>query len=148
MMREWATVIAWNNGIATLRCNQKSGCSGCQARMTCGARIMNEVKPNDALEFKLPVEQYLEIGQKVELGISEANLLYSALLIYLVPLLGLFIGTGLCHWLIGNDVAVMIGALLGGIIGYFIAKVYARKLETKHFYQPIILQISLPTEIY
>lgn len=148
MMREWTTVIAWNNGIATLRCNQKSGCSACQARSTCGVRIMNEVKPNGVLEFRLPVKQHLEIGQKVELGISEANLLYSAFLIYLVPLLGLFIGAGLCHWFIGNDIAVMVGALLGGVIGFFTAKSYAKKLEKRHFYRPVILQISLPSETY
>lgn len=148
MMREWATVIAWHDGVATLRCNRQSSCSACQAKATCGVAIMNKVKPNNVLEFKLPVDRHLSVGQQVELGISEANLLYSALLIYMVPLLGLFIGAGLCHWLLNNDLAVITGAITGGVAGFFVARRSAVKLEKKRFYQPVILQISLDTKAY
>lgn len=148
MMREWATVIAWENGIATLRCNQRSGCSGCQASATCGVSIMNKIKSNRVLEFKLPVKQPLSVGQKVEIGIGEANLLYSALLIYMVPLLGLFGGAGATHLLFGGNGAVIIGALLGGTAGFFVAKYLAVKLERKRFYQPVVLQIAIADDAY
>jgi sigma-E factor negative regulatory protein RseC len=148
MIREWATVVDWHNGIATLQCDQKSGCSACQSKASCGIRIMNDAQTHRKLEFKLPIEQYLTVGQKVEIGISEANLLYSALLIYFVPIIGLILGAALTHWFIGENFAVIVGALAGGGLGFFAAKHQAKTLERRRFYQPIVLQIALPTENY
>ncbi|HBQ80546.1 MAG TPA: SoxR reducing system protein RseC, partial [Erwinia persicina] len=37
MMREWATVVSWQNGIATLHSEIKTSCSSCSARKGCGS---------------------------------------------------------------------------------------------------------------
>ncbi|HBH6925742.1 TPA: SoxR reducing system RseC family protein, partial [Serratia marcescens] len=38
MMKEWATVVSWQQGVALLRCEPKAGCGSCTARSGCGAR--------------------------------------------------------------------------------------------------------------
>ena len=148
MLREWATVVAWHEGIATLRCNQQSGCSGCQSRKVCGMGILSEIKPDNVIEFKVPIKQEVHIGQRVEIGIPESSLLTSALLIYCVPLLGLFVGALLANWLSGENTIVMLSGLFGGIIGFLLTRYTAKVLETKRHYTHVVLQIALETTTY
>ncbi|MCW2488921.1 SoxR reducing system RseC family protein, partial [Candidatus Symbiopectobacterium sp. NZEC127] len=104
MIKEWATVVSWHNGMAELHCEQ-SGCSGCQSRKTCGTGLLSELGRSAEQALYVPCEQPLLPGQRVELGISESSLLRSAMLVYLVPLLGLFTGAGLLQSLFANDLA-------------------------------------------
>ena len=45
MMKEWATVVSWQDGVASLRCETQAGCSSCHSRSGCGARVLNELGP-------------------------------------------------------------------------------------------------------
>ena len=144
MMREWATVVAWQDGMATLRCYQSSACSSCSASSACGFQILNKIKRNNVIEFQLPIEQSLEIGQRVEIGINEMNVLHSAFWIYLVPLLGLIIGATFANTLFSSNLSAILGALIGGISCFLVAKAYVKRLEQRRLYQPVVLQIALP----
>lgn len=146
MMREWATVVAWQNGIATLSCNQSSACSSCSASSACGFQILNKMKRSNVIEFDLPIEQPLKEGQRVEIGINDVNVLHSAFWIYFIPLLGLLIGATLANWLVGGNLIVMLGALVGGVVSFIFARNYVRRLEQQRFYQPVVLQIALPSK--
>lgn len=145
MMREWATVVAWQDGIATLSCNQSSACSSCSASSACGFQILNKMKRSHVIEFDLPIEQALQVGQRVEIGINEVNVLHSAFWIYFIPLFGLLIGAIIANGLIGGNLITMLGALMGGVSSFFFAKRYVSRLEQQRFYQPVVLQIALPT---
>ncbi len=48
MMREWATVVAWQDGIATLHTEAKTSCNSCQARKGCGSHMLNKLGPKNA----------------------------------------------------------------------------------------------------
>ena len=56
----------------------------------------------------------------MELGIAEGSLLGSAMLVYLSPLVGLFVMGGVFQMLFGTDAAAMCGAALGRY-GWFLA---------------------------
>lgn len=148
MMKEWATVISWQDGIAKLRCETQAGCSSCHSRSGCGARVLNELGPQTEHNLQIHVEQKLEPGQKVELGITEASLLYSAFLVYMTPLLGVILGGGLLQWLTQGDLYSVIGAIAGGGLGFLVARILASRLENQSGYQPIILQIGLPPDTF
>lgn len=146
MMREWATVVAWHNGIATLNSEAKTSCNRCSARKGCGSHLLNKLGPKQAYQLQIPVEQALVSGQRIELGLKESSLLGSAALVYMTPLLLLFMLAALCQWWFGTDVAAAVGALSGGIIGFAIARLVARKLANSAAMQPIILAIGLPPD--
>lgn len=145
MLREWATVIDWQRGVATLRCEQRAGCSSCQSSATCGTRVLNKLGPQVIHDLKIPVEQPLSIGQRVELGIPESGVLLSAMLVYIVPLLGILLFSSLFYFFIGSDIASIIGALVGGLAGFFVARFYAGRLSTNVSVHPVILQIAIPS---
>ncbi|MGL9760590.1 MAG: SoxR-reducing system protein RseC [Symbiopectobacterium sp.] len=144
MIREWATVVSWHNGTAVLHCEQRSWCSTCQSCKTCGTGLLNEVGRSAEQDLHVLCEQPLLPGQRVELGISESSLLRSAMLVYLVPLLGLFAGVGLLQSLFANEQAAIPGALLGVALAFILVRGWSLKLGEKRHYRPAILQIALP----
>lgn len=145
MLREWATVIDWQQGVATLRCEQRSGCNSCQSSSTCGTRVLNKLGPQVIHNLQISVEQPLSVGQRVELGIPESGVLISALLVYIVPLLGILLFSSLFYYFIGNDLSAITGAAIGGTLGFLAARFYAKRFSTNVSVHPIILQIAIPS---
>ena len=114
MMKEWATVVSWQQGVALLRCEPKAGCGSCTARSGCGARALNELVPETEHQLQVHIDQPLEPGQRVEVGIAEGSPLRSAMLVYLTPLLGMMLGGTLLQYCFGSDASAAVGAVLGG----------------------------------
>lgn len=81
MIKEWATVVSWQNGIALVSCDVKASCNSCASRAGCGSRVLNKLGPQTSHTISVPSEQPLVAGQKVELGITEGSLLSSAMLV-------------------------------------------------------------------
>lgn len=147
MMKEWATVVAWENGVVTLKCESRSGCGTCSARAGCGTRILNKLGPESEHKLQVKYDTALVSGQKVEIGIAENHLLGSAFLVYMFPLFGLFIFGGLLQWLTGSDLNAALGAVTGGLLGFWLARRIAINIERKTAFQPVILQVGLPPSL-
>ncbi|ADO47444.1 SoxR-reducing system protein RseC [[Enterobacter] lignolyticus] len=147
MIKEWATVISWHDGLAQVSCDVKASCSSCASRAGCGSRVLNKLGPQTQHTISVPSAQPLVAGQKVELGIGEGSLLTSALLVYMTPLLGLFTVAALFQLCFGSDLAALTGALLGGVGGFLIARGLSPKLAARDALQPTILSVGLPPEL-
>lgn len=148
MMKEWATVVSWQDGVASLRCETQAGCSSCHSRSGCGARVLNELGPQTEHNLQVNISERLEPGQKVELGIPEGSLLRSAFLVYMTPLFGVILGGGLLQALLKADVYAVVGAVLGGGLGFLLAKALAAKVDGQSVYQPVVLQVGLPPNAF
>jgi len=148
MLKEWATVVSWQDGVAKLRCETQAGCSSCHSRSGCGARVLNELGPQTEHTLQVSISERLEPGQKVELGITEGSLLRSAFLVYMTPLLGVILGGGLLQGLTGGDFYSVVGAIAGGVAGFVLARALASRLEHHAGYAPVILQIGLPPDAF
>ncbi|PWC16135.1 SoxR-reducing system protein RseC [Brenneria roseae subsp. roseae] len=147
MIKEWATVVSWQNGIAVVRCEQSSGCGGCKSRSTCGTGLLNQLGASAEHLLTVPCTQPLEAGQQIELGIAEGSLLRSAMMVYFLPLLGLFIGSALFQMFFGSELSAIVGAFVGGGLVFVSVKHWAKRLGKNNRYEPIILQIALPGEL-
>lgn len=147
MIKEWATVIAWDNGVAQVSCDVKASCNSCASRAGCGSRVLNKLGPQTSHTISVPSAQPLVAGQKVELGISESSLLGSAMLVYMSPLLGLFVVAALFQVLFGRDIAALCGAVLGGVGGFLVAKGFSPRLAARETWQPVIISVGLPPDL-
>ena len=116
MSKELATGVSWQNGQALVSCDVKASCSSCASRAGCGSRVLNKLGPQTTHTIVVPCDEPLVPGQKVELGIAEGSLLSSALLVYMSPLVGLFLIASLFQLLFASDIAALCGAILGGAI--------------------------------
>ena len=113
MIKEWATVVSWHNGVAQVHCDVKASCSSCASRAGCGSRVLNKLGPQTSHTISVPCEQPLTAGQKVELGIAESSLLGSALLVYMAPLFGLFVMASIFQVLFASDIASLVRRAVG-----------------------------------
>ena len=147
MIKEWATVIAWDNGMAEVSCDVKTSCNSCSSRAGCGTRVLNKLGPQTSHTISVPSAEPLVAGQKVELGITESSLLGSAMLVYMSPLIGLFVVASLFQVLFGSDIAALCGAVLGGVGGFLIAKGFSPRLAARETWQPIIISVGLPPDL-
>lgn len=147
MIKEWATVIAWDNGLAQVSCDVKASCNSCASRAGCGSRVLNKLGPQTTHTITVPSAEPLVAGQKVELGITESSLLGSAMLVYMSPLLGLFVVAALFQVLFGTDIAALCGAVLGGVGGFLIAKGFSPRLAARETWQPVIISVGLPPDL-
>ena len=142
MIKEWATVVSWQNGQALVSCDVKASCSSCASRAGCGSRVLNKLGPQTTHTIVVPCDEPLVPGQKVELGIAEGSLLSSALLVYMSPLVGLFLIASLFQLLFASDVAALCGAVLGGIGGFLIA--HNKCEDVSRYHNPYGMNISSP----
>lgn len=54
MIKEWATVISWQNGQAVVSCDVKASCSSCASRAGCGSRVLNKLGPQTTHTIVVP----------------------------------------------------------------------------------------------
>jgi sigma-E factor negative regulatory protein RseC len=105
---------------------------------------LNELVSEVEHLLQVRINQPLEPGQRIEVGIAEGSLLRSAMLVYLMPLLGMMLGGSLLQYWLGTDAFAALGALLGGGVAFMLVRSVAQCLGKQDDYQTIVLQIGIP----
>jgi positive regulator of sigma E activity len=93
--------------------------------------------------LSVPCDQPLVAGQKVELGIGEASLLTSALLVYMSPLVGLFLMSALFQMLLIR-IWPHVRRHIGWGWRFFTGASFSPKLANRSEWQPVIISVGLP----
>lgn len=150
-MEELATVTAINNDIITVVSQIKSTCNSCSQVDTCASGQVAKAIPHKRLSFSLQKPKSLE-NQKVDIGdcvvltVPEIDVLQSAWQVYLLPVLGLSSFSAIGQWLVQEEMlahelmALTIG-LVGGYLGYRVAKYLQSDPNKRKRLQPEILKI-------
>jgi sigma-E factor negative regulatory protein RseC len=150
MIKEQATVISLSGDIAEVQMQRQSACSHCEMSRGCGTGAIGRLLGKRSKPVEIKVDQDLKPGDQVEIGLPDKAFLRAGLLIYGMPLLGLFIGLVLAELIASNTSSIVntssdfisfIFALTGLVMGLFIAACIAK---TKFFDQlnPKILAVT------
>ena len=91
-MKEQFEVIALENQTMTLKVNRSGGCHSCSASGGCGTGILANYFDHYSV-FKKPIQSGVTVGDFVTLEISSAELFSRAFMLYIFPILALFIGS-------------------------------------------------------
>ncbi len=143
MMQEVAKVISWRSGWAVVEVEMKSACNHCSSSDSCGTSSVAKAFSPKKQVFSVPCEQACEAGELLQLGLPESVILKAAALVYIAPLMGLFIGAILGGFLAGlagldNELIVIVLAILGGVAAWYLAKLQAKKMEESA--APVVLK--------
>ncbi|MGQ0286308.1 SoxR reducing system RseC family protein [Pasteurellaceae bacterium 22721_9_1] len=142
MITEKAIVIDYQAGIATVQCQSKTACGSCSAKQACGAAALSELNGENTHHiFTLPCITPLKKGQIVEIGLSESAVLFSALLLYVIPLITLLCTTLISAHLFDNELISAIFILFCTALSFFAIRIYAKKVQKKSAFQPILLRV-------
>jgi sigma-E factor negative regulatory protein RseC len=146
MIEEHAVILSLDNlssiPTATLEIERKTACGLCGQTRGCGNSIWGKLFAHQSTAFKAQNNINAKVGQSVVVGINETALLKSALLLYILPLVTLFLGAILATWLNSNDVSAMVGALLGLILGLLWVKGHTMSSNYFRLQQPVILRLA------
>ncbi|MEO1939920.1 SoxR reducing system RseC family protein [Candidatus Thioglobus sp.] len=124
-MKEQFEVIALDNEIMTLKVDRSGGCHSCEASSGCGTGILAKYFDHYSV-FNKPVENGVAVGDFVTLEISSTELFSRAFMLYIFPILSLFVGSAVGMnlypstelWQISFGLMGFIGALL--LVKYFL----------------------------
>ena len=146
MIEERAVILSLDNVssnlMATLEIERKTACGLCGQTRGCGNSIWGKLFAHQSTAFKAQNRINAKVGDSVIVGINEQALLKSALLLYIVPLVTLFIGAILAMQLHNTDGYAMLGALLGLALGLLWVKGHTMSSSYFKLQQPVILRLA------
>ncbi|AGH45929.1 SoxR reducing system RseC family protein [Paraglaciecola psychrophila] len=84
----------------------KSTCGSCEAQSNCGTGAIAKVFASKRETLRFRLNEIVEVGQKVSLGIPEENLLKASAMVYCLPLFALILSA-----LVGQSVFPLLGLM-------------------------------------
>lgn len=122
MIEEYAIVTKSAGTTATLEIERRTACGLCGQKRGCGNATWGKMLGHDSHDFTAENQIHAKVGDSVVVGIDEQAVLNSAFFLYVVPLVGLLIGTLVADYLFKNQFYVIIGAVLGLALGFLWVK--------------------------
>ncbi|OOF26190.1 transcriptional regulator [Salinivibrio proteolyticus] len=146
MIKALAEVTGYQNGWLALACQQQTSCGSCQSQSQCGTGIVSKALPGKVNHVKVRAPKALPVGTLVEIGLAEATLVRSALIVYLVPLVMLMVGALLGQFVFaelasGGEAGVIATSVGFGTFGVLIARYLAARVGTPEQQQPQLLRV-------
>ena len=134
MMEEIARVVDYQDGWATVEVELKSACNHCASSDNCGTSTVAKAFSVKTQRFSLPADKPCREGDLLKVGLPESVIIKAAALVYLLPLLGLFVFALLGQLLasgldLNTNAFAMIFGAFGAGLAWFIGKRFANQLE-------------------
>ncbi|WP_261815977.1 SoxR reducing system RseC family protein [Vibrio gallicus] len=122
------------NFLVGLSCEQQTSCNGCASKSHCATGQVTKAIGNRQHAWTLNTSHALSVGDVIEIGLPEKELLSVASIVYLVPLFGLMIGAAIGNWisnLMLGDVewpSILLG-VAGALVSGYVVKVYLQSSQ-------------------
>lgn len=142
MIEEQGTVVDVSEGRAWVETRRLSACSSCSAKGGCGSGMLSDYLGKRLSRFQALDAVGVQVGDAVVVGLPAASLVQGALVIYLLPLLGLLLLPLLLHWRwpqLAEPVSLL-GAVLGFLAGLGLVHLFSRRVSDSPRFQPMILR--------
>ena len=125
--------------VAIVECISKSACSGCNNQNSCGVGTIAKTHSDKTHQFEMPYKEGMEVDESIELQVNNRDLVHSAILAYLVPLL-FFIGGALLAKQFDalSEIALILIAIGCAAIGFLFTRLISNKLFPKKQFNSII----------
>lgn len=144
MIEEQGRVVAIERGAVWVETLRKSTCSSCSVKAGCGQGLFDQlgVKERRGLVRAL-CDLHLKVGDGVVIGVQEDLLVRGSLLVYLLPLLGLFAAALMADQLGLSEPWVIVSALLGFALACVAVRWRSRSVAADPSLQPVVLRALL-----
>jgi len=126
--------------VVQVECISKSSCSGCSSNSNCGVGAVSEAFTDKKHYFELPYKEGMKVENSIELQISNGDLIKSASLVYLLPLL-FFISSALMikSFFEMNEAALIATSSFFAGVGFLVTRMIAKKLFPNKESNPVII---------
>ena len=152
MIETEAVVVKIEHAVAYVQAERKSNCSGC-SESSCGTSVLANFFGQRTPLYRASNEVGAKVGDRVVVGMDESAMFKGTLLLYLFPLLLLFVGA-----VAGSTLAVsaevkdgysVAGAFIGLLAGFIGLKLLSAKMGLGRQFQPVILSrmVDMPVRV-
>lgn len=141
MVEIQATIVKIENTIAWVQASRKPSCSGC-SETGCGISLLAGLLGRQAPLYRARNDAGANVGDKVLIGMDEAALLKGTLLLYMLPLVLLFVGAVGGNMLADGalrDIYAAAGAAIGLLLGFAWLKMHSAEQGLEGKYLPVVL---------
>ncbi len=135
MLETRATVVQSDNRTAEVVGSGGSGCSACDGR-GCGSKKLTQLFCSKPRQFKVDNRIQASVGDEVIVCVPDGAVLRGAGLVYLLPLILMFLGALLAGQ---GDAHAALGALTGLLVGFWLAKRFSARSFRQ---QPYIARLA------
>ncbi len=142
LLVETGRVVSIEQDCLWIETIQKSACQSCSARSGCGQHVLSSLVERSSylrvlLNGRNPDDFHR--GSIVKIGVPADVIAKGALIVYLLPLVGMLLGAVLGQvWLAHDNFAVLLG-LLGFIGGGGVVYWHHLKVKSDPRYQPVLV---------
>ena len=148
MIEQHAVILALepqqeSQPLAVIEVVRKTACGLCGKTSGCGNAIWGKIFAHKMTSFKAQNSIDAQVGQAVIVGIDESAVMKSALLLYIIPLVTMFIGAILLAHFNVSNIAAIIGAVTGLLVGYYWVKAHITGRIYYQNQQPKILRLDV-----
>lgn len=142
MIEEHARVVAIADGEVWVETQRQTACGACMANKGCGTAVLSKVLGKRQARVRAHSQLPLAVGDEVIIGIEENALLKGSLAVYMLPLMGMFLGTLLGQGLDASEHVAVVSGMLGLLLGFAGLRVFSRQVQTDVRFQPVVVRIS------
>lgn len=120
-----------------------SACASCSARNGCGQSLLASVGQGKRSVICVDNPEALRVSpdDEVVIGIGEHAFMHMSVLLYLVPLVTLFLGALLATMFALGEPAVIGSGVLGLVLGLVLVRFVSRTYMTSCQYHPVLLKV-------
>jgi sigma-E factor negative regulatory protein RseC len=143
MIEEVAVVVKIENQQVWVTSGANSACGGCQQQASCTTNALGSVLKKKLVPVDCDIK--LKTGDEVIVAIDENLLLRASLLLYLVPLIALFLGAGMANWVLvaetpNLELWIACSALLSFLVSLWLINKAQRLLILNYYARPVVLR--------
>ncbi len=124
MIEQSAKIIKFDDDTVWLEAERQSTCSGCKVKQGCGTGMLAKHVGKRFSNISVMKVGDVQVGQQVQLAIPEETLIQGAFLMYILPLVLMFILASAAQVLNFSEIIEIFSGLSGLLIGFYWVKIH------------------------
>ncbi len=142
MLEENGRVVRIESGTVWVETVKQSSCSSCSAQKGCGQSLLAKVGDGRRMEIQVDNPQHLDVAidDDVTLGVGERSFITASFLVYMLPLLVMFIFAVVAQLAGFSEPKVILIAVLGLAGGFLLTRFISGLISQNCSYRPVLLR--------
>lgn len=130
LIEQRAKVIGFEGKNVWLQTEKQSTCGQCKLKQGCGTGLLEQHVGQKFSKLSVTTDEQIELDQQVTVSVAEKDLLRSALLMYLLPLVMLILFASTARSLEVNSGVEAVAGVLGLLFGFAVVRLSWKNKES------------------
>ncbi len=142
MVEESGHVVAVEGNYAWVSVERRTACESCSVKKGCGTSVLSKVVGKKIATIKVDNVLNANVGDPVRIGIDDQAMIGGSALIYVLPLLIMFVFSILINILFRQESYTILAALAGLGFGFLLIKHLLASKSIKQSFQAQLITIE------